>query len=545
MNDVPKTVSTLRRASMLARRLATPGWWPRLVERHPVVAFFIVIIWPNALWSIANYVYNEDLIVGRFCQAEPQQLAFLIASAMYTGICWVLGMRVCWQLISPLATYFRARKLGDVPDDVKRRAQRRLVNLPFYQLLVNFFLWMPGGVLFPVVIYFLGGPQFWSPWIAVQFLASFTVSAVVTTFQTFVFLERFLLGYLYPKVFTDIRPVEVPGGIHLSFQQRLLFLWGAVALGPIVVLTLIVSNLLWPRPDLPPESLLPLTIGVVAFGIVTGGIIFWMVGNDVSGWLEKHVIATREIARENFDVRIPGLRSDEWGRLTDSFNDMAKDLGHGKHVRETLGQFVGVDMADEILKNYSELGGRVQDITVMFADIRGFTTRSAGKPPEEVVNLLNQFLTLAVQAIEVNSVGLVNKFLGDGFMALFGVREPPDYHADQAVSSARNLLSRLDALNHELQSQGQPPLRIGIGIHTGPALVGCVGATRRREFTAIGETVNLTQRIEELTKTCGEMLLLSEATRQALQKPMPLKCLGPQDIRGSPEPMVVYTIVAN
>jgi len=544
MNGAPKKASTIIRDRSLSHPPA-PTLWTRLAENHPVVCFFIVIIWPNALWSIANLLYNENLIVERFCKAAEQQQAFLISSVTYSGLTWLLGMGVCVWLILPLHRFFQAQQRGEVPEDVRRAAQRRLVNLPIIQLYVNALLWLPGGFFFPIMIYLLGGDARFSPMIPVQFLASFSVSAVVTTFQAFVFLERYLMVYLYPRIFTDIRPVEVEGAIQMPFQLRLWFLWGAVALGPIIVLTLIAANLLWP-PDDPEQlakflaGLIPLSVGVVVFGIVTGGMIFWMVGRDVASWLEKHIIATREISLENFDVRIAGLRSDEWGRLTDSFNKMAEDLGHGKHVRETFGLFVGPDRRDEILRNYSELGGKVQDITVMFADIRGFTSRSAGKSPEHVVSLLNRFLSLSVQAVDGKG-GWVDKFLGDGFMALFGAPPRPD-HADLAVAAARDLLERLEHLNRDLEKNGQPPLRIGVGIHTGPALVGCIGAPKRMEFTAIGETVNLTQRLEELTKTGGATLVLSEATRKALQNPVPLASLGPQQLRGSKEPMIVHTI---
>lgn len=525
------------------------GWWSRLADRHPLIGFCVVIVWPNVLWSIANLLYNLHLIVEVFCD-PAQERAFKIASVSYTVLSWTIGIGIIVWLMWPLIRFYRSLSQGgDMPLAIRRAAQRRLINMPVLQLFANFLLWLPGGLFFPTMIYVLGGANNWS-WIAVQFMASFTVSAVVTTFQAFVFLERFLLVFLYPKVFTDVRPAEIEGAIILPFQMRLWLLWGAVAIGPMVVLVLIAVNLLYPPPNLKHEDLVPLTLGVVIFAVVTGGMIFWSVGRDMAGWLARHMAATREITRENFDVRINELRSDQWGRLTDSFNRMAEGLSRGMHVRETFGQFVGPEMADEILRNYSGLGGQVQEITVMFADIRGFTTRSAGKSPEEVVRLLNRFLSLAVQAIEEKKWGSVNKFLGDGFMALFGALPRPN-HADLALLAAQDLLRRLDGLNHDLRAHGEAPLKIGIGIHTGLALVGSIGATVplpngrhqiRGEFTAIGETVNMTQRIEELTKTCGETLLISEATRQRLQSPPPLKCLGPQAVRGSPEPIVVHAL---
>jgi len=526
------------------------AWWPPLARKHPFVSFFLVIIWPNAIWSVANLIYNDQLIVERFCHDEPEKKAVFwdFAVPFYSTLTWVLGMVFCIWLIQPVRAYFQALEgRREMTGDLKRIAQRRLVNLPWYQLVCNFFLWLPGGIFFPVMIRTFGGPGN-EVEILVQFLASFLVSAVVTSFQAYVLLDGFLLEYVYPRVFTDISPVEVEGGIRLPFGVRLGLVWGAVSLGPIIVLFLITINLLFPG-DTPVPPPLGLTLGVVVFGVLTGGTIFWAVGQDLARWLETHMAATREIAKENFAVRIGEQRADEWGRLTDSFNKMAHDLSLGRHVHETFGQFVGPEVRDEILRRYSGLGGKVEEITVMFADIRDFTRRTTGKAPEEVVDLLNRFLSLAVQAVAEKG-GWVNKFLGDGFMALFGTPLPHRDHADLALAAARDLLTRLEALNRDLERHGQAPLRVGIGIHSGPALVGCIGAAVasadgkqriRRELTAIGETVNIAQRLEQLTKTCAATLLLSAATRLRLEHPPVLDGIGPQEIRGS-QPIVVYRI---
>jgi adenylate cyclase len=525
------------------------AWWPHLARQHPFVAFFLVIIWPNAIWSVANLLYNGQLIVERFCP-EPERKAIFwdFAVPFYSTLTWVLGLAFCIWLIHPVRVFFQALEgRREMTADIKKAAQLRLVNLPAHQLVCNFFLWLPGGIFFPIIICTLGGPGKEIE-ILVQFLASFLVSAVVTSFQAYVLLEGFLLEYVFPRVFTDISPVQVEGGIRLSFGVRLGLVWGAVSLGPIIVLFLITVNLLFPA-DPPVQVPLVLAVGVVVFGVFTGGTIFWAVGQDLARWLETHMAATREISRENFAVRIGEQRADEWGRLTDSFNKMARDLSRGRHVYETLGHFVGPEVRDEILQEDSRLAGKVQEITVMFADIRGFTPRAAGKNPEEVVELLSRFLSLAVQAVEGKG-GWVNKFLGDGFMALFGAPRPRSGHADLAVAAARDLLQRLQGLNQDLERHGQAPLKIGIGIHTGPAVVGRIIAIVpladgreeiRVEYTAIGETVNLTQRLEELTKICAATLLLSEATRLQLQDPPKLDCVGPQEIRGS-NPVVVYTI---
>src|SRR5262245_53659838 len=113
MNDAPKKkASTIIRDRSLSHPPA-PTWWTRLAEHRPVVTFFIVIIWPNALWSIANYLYNQHLIVEQLCTEPAQQRAFLIASMVYSGFTWIVGMGVCVWLIWPLHVYFRALKRSE------------------------------------------------------------------------------------------------------------------------------------------------------------------------------------------------------------------------------------------------------------------------------------------------------------------------------------------------------------------------------------------------------------------------------------------------
>src|SRR6516164_7253074 len=152
---------------------ASAAWWSRLAMRLPVLAFFFVIIWPNALWSVANLVYNDKLIISNL--TVDQQQAFWLAVPLYSGLSWVLGMGACVWLVWPVYVYLRAEEgKREMTAALRERAQRRLVNLPTYQLIVNFLLWMPGGVFFPLMIAFLGGTDNLGA-ILVQFLLSFLV----------------------------------------------------------------------------------------------------------------------------------------------------------------------------------------------------------------------------------------------------------------------------------------------------------------------------------------------------------------------------------
>jgi adenylate cyclase len=530
------------------------GWgrpWRHFADRHPFLAFLLLgVVLSNGAASVFNILYNNWLIVRHYLDARQQRAFWDVLVPAYNAVAYPVAVAIMVCLLWPLLHARRLLRAGQaLPLGQMESCRRRLINLPFYQVCVNFLGWMPGAVVFPLGICLLGGWHNAGP-IWLQFALSFSVSALVTTVQTFFLIEALLIEAFYPDFFREARPAEVAGTLRIPFSLRLLLFWSAVALVPLLVLLVVTLNFTaW---EDHPAGELSLIVGtVVAASAASGGVISWLVGRSLLHWVGLHEAGTEEIARGNYDVRILEQRPDEWGRLTDHFNDMAAALGRARHLREMFGQFLSPEVRDEILQR-PPLGGEVQEVTVLFVDIRGFTRRSAGEKPEHVVDLLNRFFSLAVLAVEGNG-GWVNKFLGDGIMALFGVPRPRADHADLAVRAAQELLRRLDQLNRELDREGQEGLAIGAGIHTGPALVGCVGAVSpgndgrqlvRREYTAIGETVNLGQRLEQLTKHCGGPVLISEQTRARLQRTLPLTCLGPQQVSGFPESLVVYRVEA-
>ncbi len=270
----------------------------------------------------------------------------------------------------------------------------------------------------------------WALWW--QFPVSFTIAALMTVAQTFFITESFLTAFLYPEFFRDSRPESVRGARPIPYQKRLVMLWLAVACMPLFALFVALWN----------EENAVLAITLLATVTVSSVGVFGLVGLDLLSWINEHTGAVAQIGRGNFDVRIAGQRPDEWGRLSNHFNDMAVALGRERDLHDTLGQLVSPEVRDQIMARMPGLQVAVLDITVMFADIRGFTRRCAGEPPERIGVLLNRFLTLALHSVEDRG-GLVNKFLGDGFMALYGATQPCDDHADVALASAQDLLGRL------------------------------------------------------------------------------------------------------
>ncbi len=213
-----------------------------------------------------------------------------------------------------------------------------------------------------------------------------------------------------------------------------------------------------------------------------------------------------------------------------------------EYSRRILGVHVGHKVAEQILARDPGVGGMEQEISVMFVDIRSFTARAANLKPDEAMNLLNKFLHAMVEVVEGEHGGMINKFLGDGFMALFGVDSDKFNHADKALAAGCDLERRVERLNVDLATRGEEPIRIGIGINSGRAIVGSIGSSKRMEFTVIGNTVNVASRIEALNKTVNTTLLISKATRDALRRRISLRALPLQAVEGVAQPLEIFTL---
>ena len=216
-----------------------------------------------------------------------------------------------------------------------------------------------------------------------------------------------------------------------------------------------------------------------------------------------------------------------------------------KHLlRDTISRYVSPEMCEEILQNPAllQLGGRRQEVTVLFADIKGFTAMSANMSPEEVVEVLNLFFTEMVDLV-FEYQGTLDKYVGDALMAVFGVPVPLPDAANRAVQCALAMQRRLA----ELQAQGRTPIQgMRLGMNTGEAIVGNIGSDKRMDFTVIGDAVNVAARLQELAKELEADTLVSEATYRQVEGQfrmveLPAGAGGP---RGRQEPTPIYRLMA-
>jgi adenylate cyclase len=199
-------------------------------------------------------------------------------------------------------------------------------------------------------------------------------------------------------------------------------------------------------------------------------------------------------------------------RLRTKFRHAAEQTALRERVTNLFGQHVSPAVVERLLANPADFSGETREICVMFLDIRDFTAHGREHRPEEVVEYLNDAFAFMIDAVDRHG-GFINKFLGDGFMAMFGAPLADPAAVRHAVAAARDMLGEID--RRRLPEAGWP-LKVGIGLHVGPAVTGNVGSPRRKEFTAIGDTVNLASRLERLTKEQGARLIVSGAVISAL-----------------------------
>jgi adenylate cyclase len=222
------------------------------------------------------------------------------------------------------------------------------------------------------------------------------------------------------------------------------------------------------------------------------------------------------------------------------------DAFERERVRDVFSRFVPEAVVAEVLKNVDEdlrLGGKKQIVTVLFSDVRGFTTYSEGRPPEKVIDVLNRYLTMMTDVILKHGGTLVT-FMGDGIMAVFGAPIEMEDHADRALAASREMAGpALDSFNEWMAEQGEPEgFRIGIGLNSGPVMAGNVGSERRLEYTVIGDTTNTASRIEGMTKGTPHTIYLAESTREFLSDADgQLEHVDSVDVRGRSAQVVIWT----
>lgn len=237
----------------------------------------------------------------------------------------------------------------------------------------------------------------------------------------------------------------------------------------------------------------------------------------------------RQVQKGDLDAAVPVYDGTQLGQLQLGFNRMVEGLAERERIREALGVYLDPDVAQRILSEGIRLEGEEVDVTIMFVDVRGFTAFAEGRPAPEVVAVLNRLFSRIVPVVH-DAGGRVDKFVGDGLLAVFGAPRKAADHADRALAAAVSIAEI---------AQGE--LSIGIGLNSGRVVAGNVGGAGRLEFSVIGDVVNTAARVEEATRLTGDAILLAESTRERLTRAWPTLAERPDiELKGKAEPVVLY-----
>jgi adenylate cyclase len=431
---------------------------------------------------------------------------------------------------------------GPAGDDVRRRA----IQFPWFIAALHQAAWTLAGVIWGVMWPVITG--IFEPGQALRaFFGISVVAGFATTAFMFFATERQWRRRL-PEFFPEGGLTHVRGVPRLGVRTRLLVILLLIGVVPVSVLGVLARNRAREALAATPEgaevivaSMLVSVVFLAAAAIVVAIVLALAVSRSVAeplAQLEKVMI---EVERGRFDARAPVVSNDEIGRLTDGFNRMVRGLGEREFLRETFGKYVSQEIRDEILAGRIALQGEPREVTILFADIRDFTPWVEASDPREVVRDLNAYFTEMETAIRAHG-GLVVQYIGDEIEAVFGAPVARPGHAEQAVRAALEMRTRLAAWNAARAGAGRPPLRNGIGIHTGTVLAGNIGSADRLSYALVGDSVNLASRLQSLTKELRADVLVSGTTRAKIAGDLPLRPLPAVRVKGRAAEVEVYAL---
>ncbi|MBC7692738.1 MAG: HAMP domain-containing protein [Methylotenera sp.] len=277
---------------------------------------------------------------------------------------------------------------------------------------------------------------------------------------------------------------------------------------------------------------------VLCLAFLTG----YLFSGTITSPLKQLTEAAGRIAEGDFKINLIPRGRDELATLSLTFNKMAVGLIERDRVKETFNKFHNKEIADKLLSGEVKLGGERRDATIFFSDVRGFTGLSESMEPEQVVEMLNEYMTRMVSIIRAHH-GIVDKYVGDAIMAIWGVPigRPDDTY--NAVRACIEMRSELEKLNAARLARGQVALKIGMGLNRGPVIAGNIGSNEKMEYTVIGDSVNLASRMESMTKEYGSDFLVSKNVYEPVAERFIFEQVESAYVKGKTAPIEVFKVL--
>ncbi len=476
--------------------------------------------------------YQESLVLSGWHN--------LILMILITMGLLALGSYFGEKCLSPMRAWYFQKEPDEAPP---QRIQKLALNLPINMMGVALGMWLLAGFSSGLFSMFSSNSSEleWSAFIWL-FLGIGVIAGPITAVIVYFANER-VWSAILPDFFPEGSLIETPA-FQMTVRRRMLILF-VMALMPLLLLAVLsynqaieMAHAAQPLMMLP--RLLRLEIFLVGIGLVEAIVLSSTLGASLVKPLEALGRRMDAVQQGDLQTEMAVTSNDEIGHLIAGFNTMVAGLRQEEVIRRLFSLYVTPEVAQHAIKHGAELGGQMTEATVLFSDIRGFTSLSERMQPASLLALLNRYFDRMSDVI-VDHGGFVNKFGGDSLLAVFGAPlNPIEDHPCQAIQAAGEMLVALERFNREQEGLGEPRIRIGIGIATGPVVAGNVGSTERLEYTVIGDTVNLASRLEEMTKNLEPSILVSASTADLIAGRLPLTPIDQIDIRGKQTPVLVY-----
>jgi adenylate cyclase len=509
------------------QELSRPGETPVAdaeLRRFTTAALSAVVVGANVIGTVIVLVLlllkliplPEHLAdsTGHIRLANALVAVAYVACAVPVG--WFLGNRIVWSAGEWLTEGRRAS-----PAEI-----RALLYAPRRLFSIQVVLWLSAAALFTLFnLHF-------SHKLALRVAIVVTLTGFVTAACAYLVAER-MLRSLSARALQYGMPdhLVVPG-----ITTRTLLAWGLGTVVPVGGLTSLGILALAGDPTVTRHSLGVSTVALTATGIIIGLLAIVLAVRTTAEPINSVRRAQTRVQRGDFDVRVPVYDGSEIGQLQLGFNDMVAGLAERERIRAAFGTYVDPDVAERIISSGTNLAGEQVDVTCMFIDIRGFTPFAERTSADQVVATLNRMFELTVPIIHAHG-GRIDKFVGDGLLAVFGAPRRLEDHADRAVEAAEAIAAAIGGA-HDFE------LAIGIGLNSGPVVAGNVGGGGRFEFSVIGDTVNVAARVEAATRQTGDVILLSDDTRARLTTSANMVEREGVALKGKQDAVRVYAITA-
>jgi adenylate cyclase len=490
----------------------------RISSRLDLVGFL-----SNGIGALIVFLFFIALAPGQISDEEFDDLLprSAIGFAIYMAVALPLGR--WWAGHRPFVPIRRWLESGGPASGFERR---QVLRYPAIWALRSSVFWVAGGFLFAALNTDLG------PVNMLSIVATVLLGAITACALQYLLVER-LIRPVTALALADGQPerLETPG-----VATRLTMAWAlATGVALLGIVTFVTVDLAGGNLDQDRLSGAILFLAVTALGAGAGAML--LAARSLSDSLAGVRRGQERIEQRDFDAQVEVDDGSEVGLLQAGFNRMAAGLAERERIRDAFGTYLDPEVARHILREGTDLSGEAVEATVLFVDIRGFTSWAERASASEVVATLNRLFEAIVPIIHEHG-GHIDKFVGDGLMAVFGTPRRHEDHADRALAAAREIAALVS-------DRFEPDLRIGVGLNSGIVVAGNVGGGGRLDFSVIGDAVNTAARVEAATRETGDTILLTAETRDRLTDSAAIEERDPIPLKGKAQPVALFAAPAD